>query len=136
MKESEDKHIERLIDRVMKEVPSETPSFGFTAKVMAQVAVTKRIPSIAYGPLLPKWFWYVLFLAVALVIGYAVFATDIQTGHGYRMDFKKLDDAKIPSFSFGIKFSKVAMYAVLIMVLMLFVKISMLKNYYNKQLKL
>ncbi len=136
MKESEDKHIERLLDRVMKEVPLEMPSFDFTAKVMAQVAVTERTASIAYKPLLSKWFWYALFFAVALVIGYAVFATNMQTGHSYGIDIKKLYDAKIPSFSFGIKFSKVAMYAVLVMVLMLFVKISMLKSHYDKQLKL
>ena len=136
MKENEDKHIERLLDSVMKEVPLETPSFDFTARVMAQVAVTERTTTIAYKPLLSKWFWYALFFAVALVIGYAAFDTDMQTGHGYGVDFKKLYDAKIPSFSFGIKFSKIAMYAVLVMVLMLFVKISMLKNHYDKQLKL
>lgn len=135
MKESEDKHIEKLIDSVMKDVPLETPSFDFMANVMSQVAVTERTPAIAYKPLLSKSFWYILFAAVAAVIGYAFF-TDIQTVPAYSLDFKELYGAKLPRFSSGIKFSKVAMYAVLVMVLMLFVKISMLKNHYDKQLKL
>lgn len=136
MKESEDKHVEKLIDRLMKEVSVETPSLDFTAKVMSEVLVTKKTPVFTYKPLLSKWFWLVLFCGVTATLCVAFWSGDIGTGKGYGLELMRMVDSKILSFESGIKFSKVSMYAVIVLVLMLFVKISMLKNRYDKELNL
>ena len=70
MKENEDKYIEQFVDKVMKETPLESPSPGFTAKVMANVwaTLTVRLPFIS--PSFQRRGWLIIFGSIIAAIAY------------------------------------------------------------------
>ena len=64
MNENVDKHIEKLVDKAMKDSVLETPSFDFTSKVMQHVTATSKSKATVYEPLISKKVWFVVFARV------------------------------------------------------------------------
>ncbi|MFM2394013.1 MAG: hypothetical protein RLZZ546_1995, partial [Bacteroidota bacterium] len=55
MKANEDKHIEELIDKMMKsQITLDSPSLDFTSKVMQHIEIKKQSDAFVYKPLLSK----------------------------------------------------------------------------------
>ncbi len=130
MKES-DKYYENLVDKVMAEGTMQKPSADFTSRVMLQVLALEKTKSIVYKPLISKLVWAVIFGSLVVFIGYVVFATNKAVGSDLSIStlyYSKIDNL-IPVF----QFSKNTSYAVLIVILMVLVQISLLKNYYDKK---
>lgn len=130
MKES-DKYYENLVDKVMAEGIMQKPSADFTSRVMLQVLALEKTKSIVYKPLISKSVWAVIFGGLVVFIGYVVFATNKAVGNDLSIStlyYSKIDNL-IPVF----QFSKNTSYAVLIVILMVLVQISLLKNYYDKK---
>lgn len=130
MKES-DKYYENLVDKVMVEGTMQKPSADFTSRVMLQVLALEKTKSIVYKPLISKLVWAVIFGSLVVFIGYVVFATNKAVGSDLSIStlyYSKIDNL-IPVF----QFSKNTSYAVLIVILMVLVQISLLKNYYDKK---
>ena len=86
MKENENNELEKLADKAMKSLPLETPSFDFTSRVMAQVAMAPEKTISAYKPILPKTFWIVLITIIIGLLGYAYF-TDGSQEQIFNIDF-------------------------------------------------
>ena len=130
MKES-DKYYENLVDKVMAEGTMQKPSADFTSRVMSQVLVLQKTKRIVYKPLISKSVWVVIFGSLVVFIGYVVFAPDKAVGSD--LSISTLCYSKIDNLIPVIQFSKNTSYAVLIVVLMVLVQISILKNYYDKK---
>lgn len=130
MKES-DKYYENLVDKLIAESTLQKPSADFTSKIMSQVLVIEKTKSIVYKPLISKPVWAVIFGCLIAFIGYVVFIADNAVASDLSLStlyYSKIDNL-IPVF----QFSKNTSYAVLIVVLMVLVQISILKNYYDKK---
>lgn len=130
MKES-DKYYENLVDKVMAESALQKTSADFTSKIMSQVLAIEKTKNIVYKPLISKPVWVVIFGCLIAFIGYVVFGGDNAEGSDLSLSalyYSKIDNL-IPVF----QFSKNTSYAVLIVVLMVLVQITLLKNYYDKK---
>jgi len=129
MKEN-DKNVEQFIEKVIKETSLETPSFDFTSKVMAQVAL-EQSKTIAYKPLISKTTWIALFTGIAAVLAYAFFGGSPENKLDINISafFSEQISGLIPN----LHFSDVTTYSVLIIAVMALVQIQLLKHYFDKR---
>ena len=134
MKEKEDKKIEQFVDRVMKEVPLESPSYNFTSKVMANVLATDKNKATVYKPVISKTGWLIIFGSIIAAITYFIIKGGPQ-GDGLPgmyspriMDFiKPFSEAHLFQFS-GLTINIIVLSTILI-----FIQITLLKNHLNKR---
>lgn len=128
MKES-DKDIENLIDKMMSETTLDSPSIDFTSKVMAQVLVVEKSKAMVYKPLISKFTWFVIGLAlIALVVYPSFFAgtdSNIEIGKAYA--------DKVTALFSGVHFSENVLYALLVIPFMMLIQLGLLKNYFDKK---
>ena len=80
MKANTDKHIEKFVDKMMKETTLDTPSVDFTAQVMSQVLKIKISQTTVYKPLISKWVWYGIFISMLGLIAYLSFNSSAVSG--------------------------------------------------------
>lgn len=124
MKDNENNELERLADQAMKNLPLETPSFDFTARVMAQAAKIPKKTAPAYVPLLPGYFWLVLAAAVGGLLGYAYFADGTEASSLQGIDLKKMFPVLASTFTF----SKTTMYATVALLLAVLAQIPIIRS--------
>lgn len=131
MKEN-DKEIENLIEKMMRENTLESPSFDFTSKIMSQVLVAEKSKIKTYKPLISKSTWIFIGISLVALTAYAVyFNNDISN---FEID-KTYSDKASALFS-GIHFSTNVLYALLVVPFMVLIQIGVLKNYFDKKYEL
>ncbi|MEO8516710.1 MAG: hypothetical protein ABI426_08200, partial [Flavobacterium sp.] len=81
MNTNEDKHIEKLVDHLMKNQTLETPSFDFTSRVMTQVLERQKSQVTTYKPLISKQTGLAVFGITIAVIVYALYRDNAPTNH-------------------------------------------------------
>ncbi|WP_405384990.1 hypothetical protein [Maribacter sp. LLG6340-A2] len=129
MKENNDKLLEKLVDKMMKDSPVESPSFDFTANVMSKVFKTNE--AYLYKPLIPKSVFFIIFVSVILLFMYAFIngeaSTDSWVNHlNFTKAYSKL------SISF-LSVSKETTYIIFAATLMFLVQITFLKKYFDNK---
>lgn len=135
MKANTDKHIEKLVDKMMKETSLETPSIDFTAHVMSQVLKIKTSQATIYKPLISKWVWYGIFISMLVLITYLSFNDSVVTGGLFeKFNLRILPKFSTPKLFSGLHFSRTSLYACVLLTLMLFIQIPILKHYIDKRL--
>ena len=131
MKEDENKELEQLIGKAMKNMPLETPSFDFTSRVMAQAAITPKKAIPAYKPILPKTFWLVSAIIIIGLICYANFSGTPHEKTSYGIDLEQAYNSKISHITSQLSFSKTTMYATVALLLAMLVQIPIIRNYFQ-----
>lgn len=130
MNEHTNKSLEKFLDKVMKSSTLESPSFDFTAKVMARVNSTSNRAISVYRPLISKSTWGILLVLTCGIVIFSLFTKD-TTSLGW---FDDLDMSIIPNLFSGIQVSKTVMYSLVMFALMLFIQVPVLKHYFDKRL--
>lgn len=132
MKVNEDKHIEKFVDKVMKELVIERPSIDFTSKVMAQVISTKKSEISTYQPLISNYVWLIILGSFLTLVFFLITNGDTSTNSW----ISSLDLSVFSNNIFSkVKFSKITFYAVLLLTLMFYIQIPLIKNQIDKQYK-
>lgn len=125
--------LEKLIDNLMTSDTLETPSLGFTQKVVEKTTEIKS-QRLEYKPLLPKW---ILSLAAILVVGLVVYGIDLgetsDTSVSYFKDLSRIGTWSSDFFA-KFNFSKTLTYAVAIPGLMICFHTLVLKKYFENRL--
>lgn len=135
MKANEDKHLEEFAGKLMNETSLEKPSAEFTSKVMFQVLAAGTGTATVYKPLISKPFWFIIFGAVIILLGYLIINADPQSGGWFdSFDLSVVNNKFVKGLS-GFKFSEITLFTVALSTVMLFVQITFLKNYFNKRVK-
>ena len=133
MKANEDKNIEKLVNHIMKDIVLESPSFDFTSNVMSQVLLTKTSNVTVYKPLISRTTFIAVFGFILTLFIYLFINGEQQTnGWPTYLNLNALYDNKLTAI---FKFSKITTYTVVFTTLMLLIQISLLKNYFDKQLE-
>lgn len=132
MKVNEDKHIEKFIDKVMKEIVIEKPSIDFTSKVMTQVISAKKSEITTYQPLISKYIWMIVLGSFLALVFFLITNGDSSS----KSWISSLDLSFFSNNIFSkVKFSKITFYAVLFLTLMFYIQIPLIKNQIDKQYK-
>ncbi len=133
MKENEAKQIEHLVAKAMQKATLETPSIQFTDKVMAAVNTQQQSDAIRYRPLFPKYIWVAI---AAIVVGFTAYIWFLVLPAPLNLPTLSFDFIKNNPLSkevAAITPSKITVYAVLLLALMLCVQVPMLKHYFDKR---
>ncbi|OMQ12225.1 hypothetical protein [[Flexibacter] sp. ATCC 35103] len=131
MKEN-DKEIENLIEKMMRENTLESPSFDFTSKIMSQVLVAEQSKIKAYKPLISNSTWIFIGISLIALTFYAVYSNNNTSN----FEIAKTYSDKVSALFSGIHFSKNILYSLLIVPFMILVQIGVLKNYFDKKYEL
>ena len=134
MKENDGKHIDKLIDKVMKQSSLESPSVDFTALVMGKVEAIQTSTHTTYEPLISKRVWALLSIGFLVLIGLiARFGkTDNSIWFG---NFDFLNTNRFSELLNGIQVSQTTLVSIFIFAFMLLVQIPLLKNYFDKRIQ-
>ncbi|MFL0352326.1 hypothetical protein [Xanthomarina sp. GH4-25] len=135
MKENVDKHIEKLVSKVMKDSVLEAPSLDFTSQVMQQVTTSSKSDVTLYKPLITKTGWVFLILIVLAFVVFVLITGDFQSSDWFDViDFSVLSNFKMPNLLSGVKLSTTSLYALILFGIMVCIQIPLLKNYFDKRL--
>lgn len=133
MKANEDKLLEELVDKIMKDSVLESPSFDFTTKVMSSVLATKTNEVFVYKPLIPRPVFILFFGCFVSLLIYLSINGKSQTNSWFgQIVFSSVYNNLIASL---FNFSKISMYSIVLATLMLFIQISFLKKHFGNQLE-
>jgi hypothetical protein len=131
MKEN-DKEIENLIEKMMRENTLESPSFDFTSKIMSQVLQVEKSKIKAYKPLISKSVWIFISIVLIMLIAYSV-----DSGNNIsNFELTQSYSDKISTVFSGIHFSTNVLYGLLVIPFMVLVQIGVLKNYFDRKYEL
>ncbi len=133
MKEQEAKELEQLVAKAMQKSTLQTPSFQFTDKVMAAVNTQQKTAATRYRPLIPKYIWVAIAVIVVGFTGYLWFLIQPAPLDLPTLTFDFMENNAFSKELATISPSKITIYAVLLLALMLCVQIPMLKSYFDKQ---
>lgn len=130
MENNEEKQIDRLIDKMMKDVLHEAPSPDFTARVMAQALASDKRATL-YRPVISTHLWAILFIGFALLVAFLFTGTPEKDGASLRFTsyFKDAPNL-LPQF----KFSMVTVYAFISLMVMTGIQILVIKKCLWKRL--
>jgi hypothetical protein len=132
MKNKEDKNLENLVEKMMKENSLETPSFDFTSKVMSDVFSLEKKKSFSYKPVISKRGWLIIFAAIGSLITWIIFnVSENETSSNF--DFSFLNAEKIFKIFSGFQFSGITTNIILLAMAMMFIQILFLNSYLNKK---
>lgn len=131
MKENENKELEKLVDKAMKNMPLETPSFDFTSRVMAQTAIAPKKVISTYKPIIPKSFWLVLTILIIGLLCYVYFSGTPQEEISYGVDLKQIYNSKFNNITSDLNFSKTTMYATVALLLAMLAQIPLIRNHFQ-----
>ncbi len=129
MNTNEDKHIENLIDQMMKNQTLETPSFDFTSKVMNKVVESQKNKAFEYKPLISKQTIFIILSLLVILVLYSLSQGATGTSRwSIPFDFGFLYKNNISGM---FSFSKITTYSAVLGTLMLFAQITFLRNHFN-----
>lgn len=136
MKDNKDKHLDKLIDRVMGEMPLESPSMDFTANILSKINVLQKSEVTVYKPLISNNVWFFIGALMLGLLVYVVFKFPLEeTGWFSSLEVGQLPTFKMPEVFSSITISKTFMYSIVIFAVLLFVQIPLLKKQFDKQLE-
>lgn len=141
MKDNMDKHLDKLIGKVMEDMPLESPSIDFTANILSKVKALPQSEATVYKPLISKNVWFGIGTLVLGLSIYLTFGATIESSSWLSfLNFEKIPSVTLPSLKFptllsGVKISKTFMYSIVIFAVFLFVQIPLLKKQFDKQLE-
>lgn len=131
MNTNEDKHIEKLVDQMMKNQTLETPSFDFTTNIMNKVLESKKPQAFVYKPLIPRKIFISILTGMTILILCSLFYDAPQAMKWVpHIDFISMSTTGLIE---NFRFSKIATYSIVLTTVMLFIQIPLLKNYFERR---
>ena len=131
--ETNDKRIEKFVDRLMSNDQLETTSSNFTGDVLSKIEHLSASKATVYKPLIPKPVWWVLGLGL---VGLFVYMFMVNPQGDYSIT--ETLGLSLPEFNpfqnIDVSFSKTLVYAIVLPAIMLSVQIPLLKHYVNRHL--
>jgi len=132
MKEQETKDLEQLVSKAMQKATLETPSFQFTDKVMAAINAEHQSVTARYRPLIPKYIWAAITVTILGITAYLWFLIQPAPLDLPKLSFDFMENNLLSKEVTSFTPSKITVYALLLLAVMICVQIPMLKRYFDK----
>lgn len=136
MNDNIEKHIEELVDKMMKDSKLESPSMDFKANIMGKVHASSTNEITTYRPLISKQFFIVAIVFIVAISVFVISMSSTNTNNWFSIiNFQLFSNNELIEALSNIKISKTVLYSIVFFGLMLFIQIPILKNHFNKRLK-
>ncbi|MBC5836356.1 hypothetical protein [Flavobacterium muglaense] len=134
MNASEDKKLESIVNKAMKSSSLQSPTIDFTAQLMMQVSAMSQSKATIYKPLISRKGWSLIAALFALIIAYVLYGPQQETSSWMEMtNVNSVVMDKISSTAFGFSVSKIVLYAVSCLSVLVLVQVSFLKLHFDKR---
>ncbi|MBC3757507.1 hypothetical protein H7U19_03780 [Hyunsoonleella sp. SJ7] len=137
MKAQENKHLDKLAKRIIKEGALESPSLNFVDNVMLQVDELSVTKATTYKPLISGKTWVGILITIAICAILIFMFGNPEEGTGFLNKFNIGDfsDERLFKSFFEVNLSKTVIYALVFFGIMLSFQMSFLKYYYDKKVE-
>jgi hypothetical protein len=134
MNRNEDKNMQEFVEKIMKKAPLESPSFDFTAAVMAKVSAIEKSKATIYKPAISKKGWFLIFGGLFATMAYFIFSVKTQNaGHFGTFGPRVRDFLKSFNGVHLFQFPGITANVIIVATVMIFIQIAFLKNHINKR---
>lgn len=134
MNQQEDKQLDHLAKKIVKEASLESPSLNFTNAIMSQIKALEMNSATIYKPLISKTGWGVISMILLGAILYVILGSNTESsGWLSNVDLSVLSNFKLTNLFSGIAIPKSVTYGVVLFGLMLSIQVLFLKRHFNKQ---
>lgn len=133
MKEQETKELERFVAEAMFKTKLETPSPHFTERVMTAVMAEQQTTAIGYRPLIPTYMWIGIAFFIVCLTTYLWFLVQPAPFSWPSLSFGFLENNTFFKKLAAVSISKITLYAVLFLAVMICIQIPVLKYYFNRR---
>ncbi|MDC7999611.1 hypothetical protein POV26_01020 [Aequorivita todarodis] len=133
MKEQETKDLEQLVAKAMRKATLETPSLLFTDKVMAAINAEHQNVTVRYRPLIPKYVWIGIAAAIVGITAYLWFLIQPTPLNLPALSFDFMAANSLSKEFSAFTPSKITVYALLLLAVMLCVQVPVLKRYFERR---
>lgn len=135
MNKDTEKHLDKLVDNMMKEVSLESPSEDFDFHVMASIKNLSSQETIIYKPLISKKAWVLLATGFIVFMCYLIFGLTWQDSESViAINYDALFNNSLTKSLNDLKFSNIFTYTILSLAFMLLVQVTLLKNYFDRRM--
>ena len=124
------------IKYVVKEAGLESPSVNFLKNVMEQVELSAIEMSSSYKPLISKKAWFIIGVAVVVLLCTIPFLSDSKESILSTIDFSFLNKISIKNPFSGFTFHKTTIYGILFLALLFLIQITILKRRIDRRFSL
>lgn len=123
-----------MFDAAMQKTELQVPPSDFTNQVMKRVQQVEIDPSFSYSSLLPKKLLWLIAVIIIGASGYFLFTGNFDSESWFEKSqiASKLSQIKLPSIEFA--FSNTAVYAFVLLGIMVLVQTSLLKGYFDRRI--
>lgn len=124
--------LEAFMEKLLAEDIVESPSSGFTDRVMSSIKLIETSSATIYQPLISQKAWGLIGLFSALLMLLVYFKKDETTSHWMsKVTSLQIDLNPLSSIDFNV--SGTMSYALGLLALMLLIQVSVLKIYFNNR---
>ena len=134
MKTENNKKLETLVAGLMKDISTDATSPGFTNRLMAEVHLTKMHKATIDKPLISIKGWLVISGCIAALAIYMVFNAGDNTVFMIKYLGITSGNANLFNSLSSFKFSDATLYAIVILIFLLFIQFNFIKQFLNKRL--
>ena len=129
-----EKDLKELLDIAFQDVDLDSPSANFTNGVMKQIELSESKVMFSYKPIISKKVLGVIFLLFMVSLGYLATQADLSSSNWFdkAMDSKLMTEISVPSFELPI--SRILVYAIGSLGLLIMLQTTLLKGYFDKRL--
>lgn len=132
MKENVDQHLEKLVEKLMKDTSLEAPSANFTANLMQ--SLPERSTATVYKPLISKKTWFLIGTGIfAMLVYYFFYTTGQSSVWSGQLIFNKLNFNFLSNLG-EVRVSSITLYTIASAALMLFVQLLVIWKYFNRRI--
>ena len=136
MVEDINKHIDSLVEKVVKESSLETPSLDFTSNIMSQIEAVQQNEITVYEPLISKRAWFIIGALILGGLTYLMLGNNLQaTGWFDSINYSVITNNRFTEMISSVTFSRTLMYAITFFAVVFFIQIPLLKNYFDKRIE-
>jgi len=136
MKDNVENLLDELSDKIITKSNLESPSLEFTANVMSNINIEyKQSESTIYKPLISKKTWFIIALVFMVMYTYVFLGNTSGNINWFtNVDYNFMPNISVYNVFSKISFSKTALYAIIVLTLMLFIQIPLLKKYFDNRI--
>ena len=130
--EHDNNKLDAMLERLMRDEALESPSDGFTDKVMDKVYALEASSATAYKPLISKRTWLLIAMLFLALVVYVIL-------NGNSAESQWLSTIEVPKFelnlfdNFNFQFSKTLSYGAIFLAVMIGVQMTILKSYFDRR---
>ncbi len=129
-----EKDLKELLDVAFKDVDLDSPSVNFTDAVMKQIQVSEEKAVFEYKPIISKKVLGSIVVLFIVLLGFLTFQLDATSNGWFSqvLTSKWMFEINLPKFE--IPFSRILVYTIGSMGLLIMVQTTLLKGYFDKRL--